>query len=77
MLRELRNYVIDSSFSLHYTKDGLNIVNYTSMITMEENRISLQYEKGSVVVNGASLVVKKLMDEEILIVGNISSIEFR
>lgn len=47
------------------------------MITMEENRISLQYEKGSVVVNGASLVVKKLMDEEILIVGNISSIEFR
>lgn len=77
MLRELRNYVVDSSFSIHYTKDGLNIINYTSILAMEDTRISLTYISGTLVVTGRNLVVKKLMEEEILIVGHISSIEFR
>ena len=77
MLDRMKNYIIDTYFSIHYTKDGLNVINYTSILTMEESRISLQYPNGTLVVTGHNLVVKKLMEEEILIVGQISSIEFR
>jgi sporulation protein YqfC len=54
----------------------INIINYIDIITLEDNRISVKYEKGIIIIKGKNLALNKLLDREILITGKISSLEF-
>jgi len=53
----------------------VNVVNYNDIITIEKNRISLRYSRGIIIVKGCCLTLKKLLDNEILIAGDIKSVE--
>ena len=44
---------------------------------MEDEKISLSYHLGTIVIKGENLRVKKLLDNEIVIVGEIENIDFR
>jgi len=43
---------------------------------MEDNKISLNYYENKLLIKGNSLRVKKLLESEILVIGDILSIEF-
>lgn len=76
MFKELRSYVQDEKFELSYFDGKLNIINYHMIGYMEDSKISLTYELGTLKIKGANLRVKKLLDHEILIEGKIESLEF-
>lgn len=73
----LREYICDSIFRFSYNKDKLNVVNYLKINYMENTKISLNYSGGNLVVKGNNLRIKKLLDEELLIVGDIENIEIK
>ena len=76
MFNNLRNYLDDNSWKIHIYENKINIVNYIDIIALEDNRISIKYEKGILIIKGNNLTLNKLLDQEILITGKISSLEF-
>lgn len=75
MLKRVISYVKDEEFRINIYKNKVNVVNYANIITLEDSRISLNYSKGIVVFKGDNLSINKLLDNELLITGNIKSIE--
>lgn len=75
MFDRIKNYVVDNEFHFQYFNQRINIVNYIEILVLEENRISLKHSRGILVVHGKKLRIQKLLDQEILIVGEIQSIE--
>ena len=54
----------------------LNIVNYLEVIDFSSKEISVKYDKGIIVIKGDNLVVSKMMDDELLIKGDVISINY-
>ncbi len=77
MLNKVMNYIKDDCFNITLTNDMINVNNYLDINYMEDDKISLRYKKGTLLINGKNLVVKKLLDNEILIVGDILEIDFK
>ena len=75
MLNRLKDYINDDSFKINIYKNKINVVNYLDIITLEESRISLKYQQGMIIIKGNNLSVNKLLDNEVLITGDIKSIE--
>ena len=73
----LRNYILESDFKIIYLTNKLNIVNYNDISHFDSNKIIINYDDGSVLINGKNLVVSKLVSDELLIEGSILKIEFR
>ena len=55
----------------------VNVVNYKEIGHFDSDKVIINYSNGSVVIKGNNLVVSKLMNSEILICGNIKSVELR
>lgn len=75
MLKEINNYINDNNFKLSLYKNKLNIVNYKKLLSLEENYISVLLEKKKLIIKGNNLLLIKILDNELLIKGNIKSIE--
>ena len=74
---KLRSYFLENEFKVTYIQNKGNIVNYESIGHFDSNKIIVRKNNGSIIINGNNLVVSKLLNDEILIDGKISSIEFR
>ena len=73
----LRNYILENEFKMIYLSNKLDIVNYIDISHFDSNKIIINYNEGSVLISGKSLVVSKLVSDELLIEGSIDKIEFR
>ncbi|MBR3049545.1 MAG: hypothetical protein IKG58_03205 [Bacilli bacterium] len=77
MINKIRNYIMDKEFRLTLFKDKLYVINYNKIISLENTNISFKIDKGKIIIKGNDLVLKKLLDKEILVKGKISSIEVK
>lgn len=73
----IMRYINDTDFQIVFINNELNVVNYDRINYMENEKISLSYKERTVVIIGENLRVKKLLDNEIVIVGDIKNIDFR
>ena len=76
-IRMIDNYVNDREFNMIYKNNKLNIVNYSEIIDFSSNRISVRYMDNVYHIEGDNLVISRMMEDEILITGNISNIVFK
>ncbi len=76
LLRKVDNYINDNNFSIFYKNNSLDVINYTKILDFSSTLISFEYKNKSYYVEGENLVISKMMEEEILITGNISKITF-
>lgn len=76
MIRLIDNYINDKTFSIIYKNNGLNIINYSEIKDFSSTKISIRYKDNMYHVEGKNLVISKMMEEEILITGDISNIIF-
>ena len=74
---DIRNYIFERDFKITILNNQINVVNYLSIESVSTNKITLKYEKGILDISGDNLVIKKLLNDEILIIGNIKSLELR
>lgn len=75
MFKDIKEYVLDNEFRVNLYKDKVNVVNYIDIITIEKTRISLTFKDGVLVIKGYNLLLKKMLDNEVLICGSIKSLE--
>lgn len=71
----LYNYINDKEFRLTVYENKIHIINFKRIITLEDNYISLLSQNKKINIKGINLLLAKLLDNELLIKGNISSIE--
>lgn len=74
---KIKSYFLESELKVTYFQNKVNIVNYESIGHFDSNKIIVRKSNGSIIINGTNLVVSKLLNDEILIDGKISNIEFR
>lgn len=77
LVRMIDEYITDKNFSIIYKNNRLNIINYSEIIDFSSTLISVRYENTTYHIEGKELVISKMMDNEILITGNISVIIFK
>ena len=75
MLNSLNNFINDNTFRFTVYENMINIINYNKIISLEDNYISILSTNKKILIKGNNLILKKLLDKEILIKGNISNIE--
>lgn len=75
LLNRFRNYLLEEEFVVNIQKDRVNVVNYINIDHFDTNKIIIRYDGGLLTVNGKNLVVSKLLNDEVLITGNIKNVE--
>lgn len=76
LVRAIDNYINDKNFSMIYKNNKLDIINYTKILDFSDTKISISYLDNIYTVSGDNLVISKMMEEEVLITGNIEKISF-
>ena len=77
LIKMMDNYINDKKYSMIYKNKKINIINYSEIIDFSSTLISVRYEDTLFHINGNNLVISKMMDNEILITGNIDNIIFK
>lgn len=73
----IRSYFLEEQFQLIYLQNQIDIINYQEIDSFDEEKIRIRYKEGSLIVAGKNLTISKLLEDEILICGDIEKIEFR
>ncbi len=76
MLKDLRTYILENEFKINILIGKIDIVNYIEIDHFDDTKIMVRYEKGLVVIKGENLTISKLLNDELLILGKIKSLEF-
>ncbi len=77
LFNDFRSFIVEAEFSIHVYQNKVGIVNYESIGHFDSRQVRIYHKNGEVIVKGKELVVSKLMQEEILILGSIEAIELR
>ena len=75
MIESVRNYIKDLDFRFTVYLDKINIINYQKIISLEDDKILLLGGNKKITIRGKNLTLSKLLDEEVLILGEITKIE--
>ena len=70
----LDRYLKDKEYKITIMKDMININNYIEIKDFSDTKIIIRNSYGSTTIIGTNLVISKLVDNEVLITGNIQSI---
>lgn len=72
-----RNLVLNNKFVISLYKDFINILNYEKIGIVEDSKISIFSDNKEFVIYGSNLVLSKMINNEILIKGDFTKIEYR
>lgn len=75
MLDRIKDYINDNEFRMTVFIDRIHIINYLKILSLEEERVSFLTTKGRVIIKGNHLCLNKLLDDEVLVSGNVLNIE--
>ena len=73
-MNRISEYINNNSLKINYYNNKLNIVNFDDINVIMDNEIILLKDNKSIVVKGNNLSLLKLLDNEILISGDIKII---
>lgn len=76
-INKIRSYFLEDELEIKVYKNKVNVINYKNIGHFDSNKVMVYYEKGHLVVSGNNLVVSRLVQDEVLIVGDIKNIELR
>jgi len=65
----------EDNFKLILKDNSLYIENYKRIISLEDDSITLRNQNNKVAITGNNLKIKRILDKEILVVGEIYKIE--
>lgn len=76
-VKKIRNYLLDEIFNMRILENKIDICNYDSIEYFDNDQIIIKHTDGKIKIKGENLVATKLMNDEILISGDIKNIEMR
>lgn len=74
LFKDLRTTILEENFKMVYLNKKLDIVNYFDILHFDSNKIIVSFSEGVVNIVGKNLVISKLLKDELLIEGVITSI---
>ena len=77
IIDKLDRYLNENEYKLILDNNRLNIVNYEEIIDFSLSNIKVKLTDKIVSIEGRNLVINKMVDNEILITGNISNISIK
>ena len=75
MFNKINNFIKDNEFIINLFEDKIYIKNYQRLVTLENNYISLYTNKKKIIIKGKNMNLNKILDKELLIIGEFISIE--
>ena len=75
MFNKIESFIDNKEFKITLFKNMLNIINYEKIIKVEREYISLRTNKKIIRIKGEDMLLKKSLDNELLVTGQISKIE--
>ena len=77
MLNKLHRYLNDEEFKFIYYENKIYITNYKRIIVLEDNYVSFQSKNKIITITGNNLILKRLVDNDMLLAGTITKIEVK
>jgi sporulation protein YqfC len=77
IVNKVRNYLLEEEFSVNVYKDKVHVINYSSIGIFNSKNVTINYDGGTLNISGDNLIVKRLLDEEVLILGKIRNVELK
>jgi sporulation protein YqfC len=71
----ISDYINNKELKIILYENKIHIINFKLIVTLEDNYISLLSNNKKINIKGNNLILNKLVDNELLIKGNISNIE--
>ncbi len=75
MLKSLNRFIKNDEYTINIWENNINIINFTEILILEENKVVLLIKNKKITVTGENLTINKLLDDEILLKGKIKTIE--
>lgn len=75
MLRRVYEYVKDNEFRFTVYDNRIHIVNYKKILSLTSDLILIDVGDKKISIKGNNLVLNRMLDSEVLIVGLVSKIE--
>ena len=69
------NYLVDKEYKIIIKKNYLDIINYEEVKDFSDKEIIIKHKDGITKIIGDNLVISKMLDEEIIIMGNITRLD--
>lgn len=77
LINRFRSYLLEEEFQVNIVKGQINVINYESLGHFDSSKVMVHYDGKTLVIKGQNLVVSRLVVDEVLVTGNIQSLEFR
>lgn len=77
LVEGIRSYILESDVKVTIINNKINITNYIDIGHFDSHKIVVKLKDKEIIIKGNDLVVSKLIDSEILIIGQFTNIEFR
>ena len=75
MCRRVYEYVKDEEFRFTVYSDRIHIINYEKINTLNSDYILIEGIDRKISIKGKNLVLNKLVEKEVLIIGEVNNIE--
>ena len=72
---KINRYFNGTEFRYTIFSNRLHIINYSRIITLEDNRISIIANNKKIIFKGNGFILDKLMDNEVSVLGNVLGVE--
>jgi len=76
IFKKINNFINDNEFKITYILNQINISFFIEITEFSSNKIKIKNKNGYLNIIGKNLVISKMEESEILINGNIKSLEF-
>ncbi len=70
----LDNYLYDREYKITVKENYVDIVNYDEIVDFELTKISVRYKNKIIIIEGNNLTISKMIDNEVLVTGLVTSI---
>ena len=71
IIKKINNYLEDKEYKIIIKEHQINIINYDEIIDFTLNKISIRYKQKIINIEGSELYIVKMVEDEVLIKGNI------
>ena len=71
----IKNYIEDNEFHFDIFVDHIYIANYEKILSLSDTRVSFVAQNKKITLTGNKLSLIKMLDDELLIQGNLTKVE--
>lgn len=76
LVNNFRSYLLDEEFKITMIENRVDVVNYDSIGHFDSTKVMIRYKNKILSIKGKNLVVSRLLSDELLVTGEIQTIEF-